>query len=90
MSTHYVCFHGSIKNRVPDKALFLTQNQQHFSYFFKKKTCCGYSLEVPHQGTYNKYPQHMFLWRKKKNIVWIPPPIWSYLCFLTEKRQNLI
>ena len=32
------------------------------------KTCCGYSLEVPHRGTSNEYPQHMFLWRNKKNI----------------------
>ena len=39
-------------------------------YFFlllHKNICCGYSLEVPHRGTSNEYPQHMFLWRKKKN-----------------------
>ena len=27
-----------------------------------------YSLEAPCQGTSNEYPQHMFLWRNKKNI----------------------
>ena len=38
-----------------------------FSYF-STKTCCGYSLEAPHWGASNEYPQHMFLWRNKKNI----------------------
>ena len=28
-----------------------------------------YSLEVPPRGTFNEYPQQMFLWRNKKNIV---------------------
>ena len=36
--------------------------------FLHKYICCGYSLEVPWQGTSNEYPQHMFLWRNKKNI----------------------
>ena len=27
-----------------------------------------YSLEVPHLGTSNEYPQHIFLHRNKKNI----------------------
>ena len=31
-----------------------------------------YSLEVPQRGA-NEYPQHMNLWRNKKNIMWIPP-----------------
>ena len=26
----------------------------------QENKCCGYSLEVPHQGTSNEYPQHMF------------------------------
>ena len=38
----------------------------------------GYSLEAPHRGASNEYPQHMFLWRNKKNIVWTSPPICSY------------
>ena len=29
---------------------------------------CGYSLEVPRQGASNEYPQHMFVWRNRKNI----------------------
>ena len=26
-----------------------------------KNICCGYSLEVPWQGTSNEYPQHVFM-----------------------------
>ena len=29
--------------------------------------CCGYSLEAPHWGASNEYPQHLFSWRNKKN-----------------------
>ena len=36
--------------------------------FFSMKTCCGYSLEVPHRGTSNEYSQCMFLLRNKKTI----------------------
>ena len=31
-----------------------------FFLFLHKNICCGYSLEVPHQGASNEYPQHMF------------------------------
>ena len=37
-----------------------------------------YSLELPHQGTSNEYPQCIFLWKNKRNIYWIPQLIWSY------------
>ena len=39
---------------------------KYFSYF-SMKTCCGYSLEVPHRGVSNEY-DNMFLRRNKKNI----------------------
>ena len=35
--------------------------------FLHKNIYCGYSLEVPRRGTSNEYPQHMFLWSKKKS-----------------------
>ena len=38
-----------------------------------------HSLEVPRRGASNEYPQDMFLWRNKKNIVWIPSLICSYV-----------
>ena len=46
--------------------------------FFHESICCGYSLEAPHRGASNEYPQHIFSWRNKKNIMWIPPLICSY------------
>ena len=33
---------------------------------------CGYSLELPHWGGSNEYPQSMFLSRNKKNNVHDP------------------
>ena len=44
-----------------------------FFLFLPKNICCGYLLEAPHRGTSNEYPQHMFLGRNKKRIMWIPP-----------------
>ena len=50
---------------------------------------CLYSLEAPQWGTSNEYPQHMFLWRNKRNIFQIPPPplfaamcwyVWGWWC----------
>ena len=46
--------------------------------FLNKNICCGYSLEAPRWGASNEYPQHMYLSRNKKNIMWIPPFICSY------------
>ena len=47
--------------------------------FLHENICCGYSLEAPWQGASNEYPQHMFSWGNKKNIMWIPPLICSYV-----------
>ena len=32
------------------------------------KTCCGYSLEVPHQRASNEYPQHVFIEKIEKYL----------------------
>ena len=47
--------------------------------FLHENVCCGYSLEAPRRGASNEYPQHMFPWRNKKNIMCIPPLICSYV-----------
>ena len=52
--------------------------------FFHENICCGYSLEVPRRGTSNEYPQHMFSWRNKKSIMWIPPLICSYAAIFQQ------
>ena len=56
----------------PDKVLFSTKNTDIF-LISPQKICCGYSLEAP------EYPQHIFLVRNKKNLLEIPPLIWSYV-----------
>ena len=38
------------------------------SFFLKENICCGYSLEAPHHGASNEYPQHMFSSSNKKNV----------------------
>ena len=43
------------------------------------KLMLWYSLEAPRWGASNEYPQYMFLWRNKKNIIrWKLNLIWSY------------
>ena len=42
-----------------DKALFFNQKVLLVFLFFYGNICCGYSVEVPHCGTSNEYPQHM-------------------------------
>ena len=41
-----------------------------FSFLFSHKDIgCGYSLEMPEQGTSNEYPQHVFCGEiRRKNI----------------------
>ena len=38
-----------------------------FFYIFAQNIDCGYTLELPWQGSYNKYLQSMFLIKNKEN-----------------------
>ena len=40
---------------------------------------CGYSLEPPHRGGSNEYPQSMFLSRNKENNVYPCKPQFYYI-----------
>ena len=40
------------------------------SYIFHISADCGYSLEPPHRGGSNEYPQSMVLSRNKKNNIY--------------------
>ena len=62
-----------------DKALFSSEKMLISFLFLHENICCGYSLEAPQPGASNEYPQHMFSWRNKKNIMRIPPLIYSYV-----------
>ena len=41
-----------------------------FFSFLHKNICCGYSLEVPHRGASNEYPQHEFLPDTRSNLAY--------------------
>ena len=43
-----------------------------FFLLLLKKTDCGYSLELPHWGSSNEYPQSMFKGKNKKKCI---PPV---------------
>ena len=40
---------------------------------------CGYSLELPHRGSSNEYPQSMFLSSNKKNNIYPCKPQFYYI-----------
>ena len=65
-ATHWNCLDEAIivsyHNIAPDKrGIYIL-----FFLFRHENICCGYSLEVPQNGTSNEYPQHMFSCRNKK------------------------
>ena len=66
---------------------------ENFFLFLEENICCGYSLEVPHQGASNEYPQHMFSLRNKKylsyNLDTLLPELWI-TCPRTSKLKFLI
>ena len=69
---------------VLDKILFSAEKYWYLSYFSTKHICCGYSLEAPHRGASNKYPQHKFSWRKKNTSSY--PGLCKYdYCFLHHR-----
>ena len=47
---------------------FFNQKVIIFFLFLPVNICCGYSIEAPRRGASIEYPQHMHLWRNKKNI----------------------
>ena len=50
-------------------------------------SCCGYSLESPHWGDSNEYPQHMRLWRTDKHD---PLIINKYTPYLFHSLDNML
>ena len=46
-----------------------------------------YSLEAPRQGASNEYQQHMFSWKNKKNIMWIPL-LSGAIVIIPEKKKK--
>ena len=48
-------------------------------YISAQNIDCGYSLEPPHRGGSNEYPQSMFLSRNNKNNVYPCKPQFYYI-----------
>ena len=45
----------------PDKVLLYIQKVSIIFLFLNENISCVYSLEVPQQGTFSEYPQHVFV-----------------------------
>ena len=71
--------HYSSKGVYPDYEIYII-----FFLFFERNICCGYSLEVPHRGTFNEYPQHLFSMRNKKNVNFLDK--WVLIIYLSVDR----
>ena len=80
-------------NELVKLTMLWTTGPWYFSYFSSKNICCGYSLEVPHWGTSNEYPQNTFSCRNKKKYI---PDTHSYLnlcpqhCYMGNSRNLLL
>ena len=59
-------------------AIFQIKNSDIF-YISAQNIDCVYSLEPPHWGGSNEYPQSMFLSRNKKNNVYPCKPQFYYI-----------
>ena len=49
-----------------------------FFLFLLQNIDCGYSLELPHRGSSNVYPQSMFLSKNRKNIFFFSNEIFNF------------
>ena len=74
------CLFKYILKISPPKTKFSDKNSNIF-LISAPNIDCGYSLELPHRGSSNEYPQSMFLSRNKKNNVYPCKPqfYWSKL-----------
>ena len=66
---------------------FFNQRVLIFFLFLHENICYGYSLEVPHWGTSNEYPQHMLSWRNMKNIYLDIPRLDLWTFFLMNRNM---
>ena len=80
-----------LKNADIRKGAFFIRKMLLIYFLFLHKNIWWYSLEVPWLGASNEYPQHIFSWRNKTNIMWIPPLICSYgyVCQKMDKYSTL-
>ena len=64
---------------LPQKNENFQRKNSDIFHFSAQNIDCGYSLEPPHWGSSNEYPQSMFLSRNKKNNVYPYKPHFYYI-----------
>ena len=72
------CLFKYIENFTSKNWKFSDKNLWYFPYFCSKHRL-WYSLELPHRGGSNEYPQSMFLSRNKKNNAYPRKPQFYYI-----------
>ena len=71
-------YSNALKIAPPKTENFQIKNSDIF-YISAQNIDCVYSLEPPHQGSSNEYPQSMFLSRNKKNNAYPCKPQFYYI-----------
>ena len=86
-----LAFYSKCKTHVflfpPCKALVVRISRSVPILFLHENICCRYSLEVPHWGTSNEYPQHTFSWRNMKIIFFLAEKKAPYLRAVHENQM---
>ena len=57
----------------------VSEEKSDFFVIIARNRDCGYSLEPPHRGGFNEYPQSMFYSRNKKNNAYPYKPHFVYM-----------
>ena len=73
------CLFKYIENFTTKKPKDFRQKFWYFFHISAQKVDYGYSLEPPHRGGSNEYPQSMFLSSNKKNNVYPCKPQFYYI-----------
>ena len=71
--------YSSILKILPTKKWEFSDKNSDIFHISTQNIDCGYSLEPPHRGGSNEYPQSMFLSRNKKNNVYPCKPQFYYI-----------
>ena len=69
VTNHYENTPIQISGQFYHKKCKFSDKKSDIFYISAQNTDCRYSLELPHRGSSNEYPQSMFLSRNKKNNV---------------------
>ena len=80
-------FYNNLNMAVIRHILISTIKVLIFFFFLLENIWCGYSLEAPHQGASNEYPQDMF---HRKIFIWLVPYLKLTQWFSKQTLKTLI